>query len=326
MQKIYFSFLGIIISAAVIAQPVLKPSIGLSALPADSTSICNIVCSGNYSQNGFANTGLQVGDTIPQFQFYTLNGTPYDAQSLLNTGKSLCIIAGSYTCPVWRGKIADINTLMATYGAQVNFLVVYVVEAHPMSPDISPYSCNVWNPSQNQTDGVMYLQPTTYGQRKATAQDMINNTCSCITPFTAPMVIDGSCNEFWTTFGPAPNNAYLINPLDGTVYCKHGWFNQAPNNMSSCISSLLSVLAVNEENNPENISLYPNPSADGNFFISGLTSGSELSIYNVLGEKIFSEKINPDEISFSVNRPAGIYSYQLTDKNGNCSSGKIIIE
>src|ERR1051326_6851448 len=112
MKKLYPSFIGIIISAAAIAQPQLKPSIGLSALPGDNTSICTPVCSGNYSQNGFANTGLQVGDTIPQFQFYTLNGTPYDAQSLLNTGKPLCIIAGSYTCPVWRGKISDINTLM----------------------------------------------------------------------------------------------------------------------------------------------------------------------------------------------------------------------
>ena len=101
------------------------------------------------------------------------------------------------------------------------------------------------------------------------------------------MVIDGPCNEFWTTFGHAPNSAYLINPLNGTVYCKHGWFNKAPNNMSTCIASLLGVLDVNENNAEENISVYPNPST-GKFQVSSIKyQVSSMEIYNALGEKVF---------------------------------------
>ena len=306
------------------AQPVLKPSIGISALPGDNTSICTPQCSGSYN---FNTDGFQVGDTIPQFQFYTLAGNPMDAQTLLNTGKPLCIVAGSFTCPVWRGKIATLNTLVSTYGSQVNFLVLYVCEAHPMSPDVSPYSCNVWNPSQNQTDGVMYLQPTTYGQRKATATDMVNNTCSCIPTINAPMVIDGPCNEFWTTFGPAPNNAYLINPIDGTVYCKHGWFNQAPNDMGVCISNLLAVLSVNEQNASEKISFYPNPS-EGKFQVSSFKfQVSSLEINNVMGEKVFysTQQLNNSTIDLS-SQPKGMYFFKLKNENETLSTGKLIIE
>ena len=169
---------------------------------------------------------------------------------------------------MWRGKIAALNTLISTYGSQVNFLVVYVVEAHPNTPDVSPYNCQVWTTSQNQTEGVLYLQPTTYGQKKTIVTDMMNNTCSCMPAINAPVIIDGPCNEFWLTFGPAPNNAYLINPLDGTVACKHGWFNQAPLNMATCIDSLLLMLTdVKEQNAKENVSVYPNPS-NGKFQIS----------------------------------------------------------
>src|SRR5438093_1406523 len=149
MKKNYIFNTGVfalLISNSVYAQPQLKPSIGISSLPADNVAITTPTCSGSYN---FNTDGLQVGDTIPQFQFYKLDGTPVDALSLLSTGKPLCIVAGSLTCPVWRGKISDLNNLIMMYGSQVNFLVVYVCEAHPMSPDVSPYSCGVWNPSQN---------------------------------------------------------------------------------------------------------------------------------------------------------------------------------
>lgn len=326
MKNIYSLFLKSLAvfftSTSLFAQPVLKPSIGLSSLPADNTPICNIVCA-NYNIN---TEGLPAGDTIPQFQFYTLTGTPYDAQSLLSSGKPLCIVAGSFTCPIWRGKITDLNNLIATYGSQVNFLVVYVVEAHPNTPDVSPYSCNVWTTSQNQTENVLYLQPTTYGDRKTVATDMINNTCGCMQTFNCPMVIDGPCNEYWTTFGEAPNNAYLINPLNGTIYCKHGWFNQAPNDMGTCISSLLATLSsVEEQTALENVSVYPNPST-GEFIVSGLRSAVELSLYNVLGEKILSQNIASQEETITVNETNGMYFYKLQDENGNISSGKLIIK
>ena len=324
MKKLYASFIAILfLSLTVFSQLTLKPSIGLTSLPADNTPICNIVCSPT-SWN-FTTDGLLVGDTIPQFQFYNLAGTPTDALTLLQTGKPLCIVAGSYTCPVWRGKIAALNTLVASYSSQVNFLVVYVVEAHPNTPDVSPYSCNVWTTTQNTTDGVLYLQPTTYGARKTIVTDMINNTCTCIPTINAPIVIDGPCNEFWLTFGPAPNNAYLINPTNGTVACKHGWFNQAPLDMAACIDSLLNWLSVNENNAAQNISVYPNPANDN--LNLNVSVKSEMKLFNVMGEEIMNANLSIGENKISVgNLPKGIYFVQIISNGEVLGNKKVVIE
>jgi hypothetical protein len=270
-----------------------------------------------------------MGDTIPDFTFYTTTGTPYNALNLLMTSKPLCMVAGSYTCPVWRGKITDLNNLITTYGSQVNFLVVYVCEAHPNTPDVSPYSCNVWTTSQNQTDGILYLQPTTYGARKTIATDMINNSCSCMPAINAPIVLDGPCNEWWWRFGPAPNNAYLIRPDNGTVYCKHGWFNQAPNDMGQCISDLLNLLAVeNPQVQEPHASIFPNPASGQVSFSVKSDLPYNIEIFNVLGEKV-SEMKNISGSKYAMNTEklaAGVYSYRIVSQEEIIANGKLIIQ
>lgn len=333
MKKLYFSILVILISTASFAQLQLKPAIGPASLPNDNDPICNIICSSNYN---FDNEGLKVGDTIPQFQFYTLNGTPIDALTQLQTGKPLLLIAGSITCPVYRGKISAINSLISTYGNKINTLIVYVTEAHPNTPDVSPYSCNVWTHSQNISEGVLYLQAKTYGQRKAAATDMMNNVCSCMPVINAPVVMDGPCNEYWKTFGEAPNNAYLINPVNGTVYCKHGWFNKAPSNMADCIDSLLAIVTVNEQSIAGNKNVFPNPLTDravislaDNFQLSGIDINSlKLSVFDIFGKmtNIPSERIHN---GFEIKKGClanGVYFYKIQSATEILSSGKIIIQ
>lgn len=326
MKKILLFLSTFQFSVLIFSQGVLKSSIGLSALPGDNTSICTPTCSSSYN---FDTDGYLVGDTIPDFSFYTLAGTPYNAQTLINSGKPLCIVAGSYTCPVWRGKIDSLNMLISKYGSKVNFMVVYVCEAHPKSPDISPYSCAVWDPNPST---VKYLQPTTYGQRKATCTDMVNNTCGCMQTVNCPIVIDGPCNEFWTHFGPAPNNAYLINPKNGTVYCKHGWFDKAPNTMSPCIDQLLAITSgVNEQSAESTISVYPNPFSEK--AVLRITNRSritncELKIYDLVGKEMNVDVIrNSDEFVIRrSNLVAGIYFYKLLNENETISTGKLVIE
>jgi hypothetical protein len=56
--------------------------------------------------------------------------------------------------------------------------------------------------------------------------------------FTPTILVDGPCNEWWSHFGPAPNNAYLID-VTGKVRAKNGWYNKLPDNMWCSIDSLL---------------------------------------------------------------------------------------
>ncbi|HNQ13462.1 MAG TPA: T9SS type A sorting domain-containing protein [Bacteroidia bacterium] len=227
-QYLYLLFF-IIFSNGIDAQ-ILKPSIGLFSNPLLSDSICSIpIYTGSYD-----NSGLQKGDTVYDFTLYDINGDSINLKNELQAGKPILLIAGSYTCPVYRGKVQKINQIDSIYGNQLEVFVVYTVEAHP-DIDVSPYSGTVWTTAQNQTLGILYQQPKTYGERINVVSDMMANMVHQV-----PVLIDGPCNEWWSVFGPAPNNAYLID-TNGIVFAKHGWFDKAPNNIVCDIDSLLGI-------------------------------------------------------------------------------------
>ena len=209
------------VSSWLIAQPTLHPSIGLDALPLETDSICDIPL---YLGN-FDNSGLQIGDTAADFTLYDLNGEPFHLKDMLESGLPVVLVGGNYTCPVFRNKIPALNNLVDMYGDSVFFAVIYGLEAHP-DVDISPYFGYVNTGAQNISAGILYRQPTTYGERLEVAEDMLGEI-----NIEAPIYFDGPCNEWWAHYGPAPNNAYLIG-TDGIVHAKHGWFNRYPDDMA----------------------------------------------------------------------------------------------
>jgi len=214
----------LLIGPTLFAQLNLGPTIGTGTLPADSDPICTIPLVGG---SGFELVGPAVGETIRHFNLFDLNGIELDIATTLQQGKPILIVDGSYTCPVYRNKIPTVNDLQAVYGSNLEIFIVYVIEAHPIAPDISPYF-GVVNDAGNPAVGINVLQPTTYGERKAVVQEMFDNMT-----INVPVYIDGPCNDWWLEFGPAPNNAYLID-LDGVVYVKHGWFDKAPQEDMYC--------------------------------------------------------------------------------------------
>ncbi len=230
MRRAWKFLLGVIILSLGIAtvRGQTFPGIGLNGLPADGDSICAIpVYTGNFNV-----TGYQVSDTVPDFTLYDYYGNAFNLHSALQTGVPVVLIAGSLTCPVYRGKIPEINQMAAVYGNQVQVFIVYTVEAHPIV-DVSPYSGTVWITSQNQTQNILFRQPVTYGERKQMVDTMLS-----LYNINVPVLIDGPCNNWWLNYGPAPNNAYLIN-TSGVVVAKHPWFNKAPLNMFCAVDSLI---------------------------------------------------------------------------------------
>ena len=220
MRTFLTCFLLLAIGSAFQAQNVLKPSIGLDSLPSDNAAICPIpLYLGNFDASG-----LQVGDTAADFRLYKLNNEAFHLASALATGKPVLLVAGNYTCPVFRNKLSALNQIVASYGDSVTIAIIYGVEAHP-NIDISPYFGAVNTGQSNINAGILYRQPTTYGERKAVAADMLAGL-----NIPAPVYLDGPCNAWWQHYGPAPNNAYLIG-TNGVVYAKHGWFDRAPDDM-----------------------------------------------------------------------------------------------
>lgn len=217
-----------------LAQPVLKPHIGLTAPPNLSDPICTIpVYQGNFQSSGF-----QEGDNVPDFTLYKTNGDSVRLRDLLLEGKPVLLVNGNYTCPVFRNKIGALNAMTNYYGPLLQVYVVYTVEAHPII-DPSPYNGQVWVTNNNIQEGVLFPQPKTYGERVALIDTML--TQYDIVP---DILVDGPCNAWWSNFGPAPNNAYLIAP-NGTAAAKHGWFHRTPDNMWCDIDELLETESGN---------------------------------------------------------------------------------
>ncbi|MCB9232711.1 MAG: T9SS type A sorting domain-containing protein [Bacteroidia bacterium] len=228
LRTVLLAFILILPCLAGAQNLFLFPSIGLSELPNDADPVCTIpTYLGNYDVSG-----LQAGDTLADFTLYDLNGDSLNLAVELQKGKPLLMVTGSYTCPVFRNHVAVINQVVETFGNAISVVVIYTVEAHP-EIDISPYFGYVNTTNANQQAGILYRQPTTYGERKAIVSDMLGSMS-----INAPVFIDGPCNQWWSHYGPAPQNAYLVN-TNGTVFVKHPWFDKFPDDIFCDIDSLL---------------------------------------------------------------------------------------
>lgn len=104
-----------------------------------------------------------------------------------------------------------------TYADLVHFVTLYVIEPHPISPDISPYKGTVWEDVYS-TKG----QAFTYDERVAYAQETLalleGNQLLLVDDFEP----DGLNNPVWCTYGNCPNCAFLIRQ-DGSIAVVQTW-------------------------------------------------------------------------------------------------------
>ncbi len=236
MQKIYTSTLcaAFLILGSLTAQVPLNTFIGQTALPNDEDVVCEIPIYPDVTTN--LEQPLE-GELVHDFKLYTLEGDSVQMSGVLNDGKPVLLIGCNYTCYVYRGKLDVVNEMKAMYGDLINIYLVYTVEAHPVI-DFSPYFGYENVGADNYAEGILYRQPTTYGERKAIVSDMLDNMA-----IDVPVLIDGPCNEFWSNYGTAPNPAWLIAP-DGVVFDAQKWFNKAPDDMYASIDELLGIVGT----------------------------------------------------------------------------------
>ncbi|MBC8265899.1 MAG: redoxin domain-containing protein [Flavobacteriales bacterium] len=241
MKKLYIIATLLFTSSILIAQVQLLPSIGLSSQPQDADAVCTIVP----RTQGNPWIPVNVGDTMADFTLWDINGNSVTLSNVLNSGKRVLMVAGSYTCPIFRNHMTELNQVAAQFGNDIECFVVYTVEAHPTG-SVMPSSGNV-NPTNPP-----YYQPTTYLERKNNVSDMLNGVGSgnyVPTPINVPVYIDGPCNEWWQYYD-GPNNAYLID-TNGVLFAYHSWFNNTnppsgpPTNIWCDIDSLLGVNSAN---------------------------------------------------------------------------------
>jgi hypothetical protein len=230
MRFLFSCNMALGLCTAVMAQPVLLPSIGIGTLPADSDPICPLP----FQTPPITSCGRPEGESAADFTLYDKDGNAFNLEETLLQGKPVLMISSSYTCPVFRNKVPVINDVVATYGAQLTTIIVYTPEAHPYL-DTSPYFGAVNTGQENINAGILYEQPETYGERKAVLQELLDSM-----QIDASIYLDGPCNNWWNYYGPQPNNAYLVN-TDGSIIRHHDWLHKTPDNIYCDIDSLLGL-------------------------------------------------------------------------------------
>ncbi len=159
--------------------------------------------------------GPKAGTAAPDFTLMTVEGKSVQASSLWKD-KPTVIMTASHTCPVFRGKVTGFQAVAKEYAEQVNFLVVYTIEAHPKG-DPSPYSGKEWVTPKNEQDGILFRQPTEQSERTKRARECVERE-----KMTVPVVVDTLENTVWKAYGCAPNCAYVIG-TDGKIADAQPW-------------------------------------------------------------------------------------------------------
>jgi hypothetical protein len=100
-----------------------------------------------------------------------------------------------------------LDNIAKEFGDRVEFLCVYIKEAHPTDGSQSP---------PNIDDDVLYTQPTTEDERAEVAA-----ACMLRFNFSFPMVLDNMTNEVEGKYKAMPERLYMLN-ADGRVTWKCG--------------------------------------------------------------------------------------------------------
>ena len=93
------------------------------------------------------------------------------------------------------------------YGGQVQFLAVYVREAHPTDG---------WREPANDRLGISVAQPRTHEERRAVA-----TRCNSVLAMDFPLLVDGLADAVGHAYSGMPDRLYLIDS-QGRVAFKSG--------------------------------------------------------------------------------------------------------
>ncbi len=319
-KLIYLFF--VFISAPVFSQVVLPYSINNGNLPHDSDQIAPIPSYIDTS-NQFILSGFHATDIVPDFTLFDTLGNPTMLSGILNQGKPVLLVTVSLSCPVSRNSMTTVlPSIVAQYGSQINILLVYVVEAHPLGPDFSPYSNSVNTTTVNYQDSILIRQETNYYLRKKMASQFTRRFHLAV-----PVLVDDPANDYWETFGPAPNNAYLLAP-NGMVFRKYGWFGHSKIQLLDDIPLLLAQTGISESANNPSAEIFPNPS-NGNSVLKVENENSySFRIIDMTGRIVAAEE-NISSSVFDLEKyhlDAGVYSVTVNAYSGRTFSLRYIIQ
>ena len=147
---------------------------------------------------------LAAGSAAPEFSLPREHGGGAMALSTLRQTRPVVLVFGSLSCPKFRFDASALQRLYAAYRDRVEFLMVYVHEAH---------GDDGWQSTINERDRIS-VPPV------KTIEDKQHNAALCLRrlALSLPAVVDGMDRGVETAYRAWPSAVYLVAP-DGTI----GW-------------------------------------------------------------------------------------------------------
>jgi thiol-disulfide isomerase/thioredoxin len=152
---------------------------------------------------GSMNEGPRVGDAAPDFALKTLSGEQVQLSKMTGT-KPVVLLLGNFTCGPFRGTYPEVDALYQRYKDQVNFLMVYVREAHPTDG---------WKMASNAKSGVTVKQPATFAERTKVCDQF----CERLKP-SMPVVVDEINDPVGHAYSGMPARLYVIDARGKVAY------------------------------------------------------------------------------------------------------------
>ena len=151
-------------------------------------------------------TAPAVGSRAPNFRANLLgeDGDLTDAVVELDAllDKPVGLMFGSYTCPIFRDQLGRYEEIHQALRAQVNFLCVYILEAHPEDG---------WRVPHNWDKDICFMTPKSVAERAEIAL-----LCRSKQGLTMPMAMDTMDDSLLALYAGSPERLYVIT-TDGTI-------------------------------------------------------------------------------------------------------------
>jgi hypothetical protein len=175
---------------------------------------------------GSMNEGPKLNDPAPDFLLKTRDGKETVHLSDNFGKKPIVLCFGNFTCGPFRSIYPQVDELAQRYKDEALFLGVYVREAHPKDG---------WHMGSNDADGVSLVQPRTYAERTAVA-----NQCSAKLKMSIPLLVDEIDDRVGHAYSGMPARLYVIDRAGQIAYKSgRGPFGFKPGEMEQALLMLL---------------------------------------------------------------------------------------
>lgn len=139
-----------------------------------------------------------IGDLAPDFELKTADGETSVRLSSFRGKKPVVLIFGCFSCGNYRTYSETLEEMYRQRQNDVEFLRVYVREAHPTD-------ARAGATETNSKANILVKQPATLAERCSVA-----GQCSATLNIKGPLVVDELDNKVGRTYGGWPDRLYLI--------------------------------------------------------------------------------------------------------------------